>query len=64
MSHRFYKRNELSDSDLSEWTLLASQHPRAYNYLADDLMNIINENLPINSLGVVPLMSVLLQNVK
>lgn len=55
MSPRFYKRYELSDSDLIEWAELIQERPRTYNYLVYDLINIVNTHLPIHSVEVVPI---------
>lgn len=55
MSPRFYKRYELSDSDLVEWAELLKERPQTYNYLVADLINIVNTHLPIKSIGVVPI---------
>lgn len=55
MSPRFYKRYELSDSDLVEWAELIKERPQTYNYLVHDLINIVNTHLPIRSIEVVPI---------
>lgn len=54
MSVRFYKKSELSDCDMEEWASLIEESPRAYYYVAFDLMTIIHCNEPIQSIEVVP----------
>lgn len=55
MSPKFYKRYELSESDLIEWKNLMKENPRAYYYIVDDLMKIVNDDSPINTIEVVPI---------
>lgn len=55
MPPRFYKKYELSDIDLQEWSQLVLKEPENYHYLILDLMEIINTDVPIKSIEVVPL---------
>ncbi|XP_023014893.1 F-box only protein 21 [Leptinotarsa decemlineata] len=55
MPPKFYKKYEISDSDLHEWSLLLNERDEVYNYLVLDLMDIVNTDAPINSIEVVPL---------
>lgn len=56
MSPRFYKRYELSESDLVEWAEIIKEKPNTYAYLAYDLTQIVNTHVPIHSINVVPVM--------
>ncbi|CAH1155846.1 unnamed protein product [Phaedon cochleariae] len=55
MPPKFYKKYEISDSDLYEWNGILNEKDEAYNYLVMDLMDIVNTDVPINSIEVVPL---------
>nr|CAI5841008.1 unnamed protein product [Callosobruchus analis] len=55
MPPKFYKKYEISDSDLQEWSTILHEREEVYNYLVLDLMEIVNTDEPINSLEVVPL---------
>ncbi|CAG9854707.1 unnamed protein product [Phyllotreta striolata] len=55
MPAKFYKRYEISDSDLYEWNNILHEREEVYNYLVLDLMEIVNADVPINSIEVVPL---------
>lgn len=54
MSPKLYKKYELSDSDLDEWTDLLNEDDKVYDYLVVDLMEIINTDVPIKSIEPVP----------
>lgn len=54
MPPRFYKRYELSDSDLAEWAEIVKEQPNTYVYLAHDLTQIVNTHVPIHNINVVP----------
>ncbi|CAH0554702.1 unnamed protein product [Brassicogethes aeneus] len=55
MPPRFYKKLELSDSDMEEWGELMAKRDLNYNYLVLDLMEIVNTHVPIMSIEMVPL---------
>lgn len=55
MPAKFYKRYEISDSDLHEWNNILHEREEVYNYLVLDLMEVVNTDVPINSIEVVPL---------
>ncbi|XP_057670949.1 F-box only protein 21-like [Diorhabda carinulata] len=55
MPAKFYKRYEISDSDLYEWNNIMHEREEVYNYLVLDLMDIVNTEAPIKSIEVVPL---------
>lgn len=55
MPAKFYKRYEISDSDLYEWNNIMHEREEVYNYLVLDLMEIVNTEAPIKSIEVVPL---------
>ncbi|KAG5871872.1 hypothetical protein JTB14_033878 [Gonioctena quinquepunctata] len=55
MPPKFYKKYEISDSDLHEWSLIMNERHEVYNYLVLDLVEIVNTDAPINSIEVVPL---------
>ncbi|VEN52081.1 unnamed protein product, partial [Callosobruchus maculatus] len=55
MPPKFYKKYEISDSDLHEWSIILHEREEVYNYLVLDLMEIVNTDEPINSVEVVPL---------
>lgn len=55
MSPRFYKRYELSDSDLIVWQELMKEYPPNYYYLTNELMTIVNNKSLIYNINVVPI---------
>lgn len=55
MSPKFYKRYELSDTDLVNWQDLMNEYPPNYFYLTNELMTIVNNNSFINDINVVPI---------
>ncbi|KAJ8920050.1 hypothetical protein NQ315_011703 [Exocentrus adspersus] len=55
MPPRFYKKYEISDSDLHEWSVILHEREEVYNYLVNDLMDIVNTEAAIKSIEVVPL---------
>lgn len=55
MAFKMYKKTELSDSDFAKWDEIVAEHPRSYQYLTADLMQIVNNSVPIRSIRVVPL---------
>lgn len=55
MPPKFYKKYEISDSDLHEWSVILHEREEVYNYLVKDLMDIVNTDVPIKSIEVVPL---------
>ncbi|XP_060528394.1 F-box only protein 21-like [Cylas formicarius] len=55
MPPRFYKKYEISESDLHEWNIVLGEREEVYNYLVLDLMEIVNTEEPIHSIEVVPL---------
>lgn len=55
MSPRYYKRYELSDSDLVDWKDLMNEHSLNYFYLCHKLMKIVNDNSIILEINVVPI---------
>lgn len=55
MSPRFYKRYELSDSDLIIWQELMNEYLPNYVYLTNELMNVVNNQSFIQDINVVPI---------
>lgn len=55
MSPKFYKRYELSDSDLVIWHDVMNEYPHNYFYLTDELMTIVNNHSFIRDINVVPI---------
>lgn len=55
MSPKFYKRYELSDSDLIQWKDIMNEHPLAHRYLVNELMPIVNNKSIIQGINVVPI---------
>lgn len=55
MPPKFYKRYELSDSDLVQWKDMMNEHPLAYHYLVNELMTIVNNKSLIHGINVVPI---------
>lgn len=55
MSPRFYKKSQLSESDLQEWEALVDEHFMNYYYLVYDLMQIVNCKDNIHTMEVIPL---------
>ncbi|GLV34229.1 hypothetical protein CBL_00160 [Carabus blaptoides fortunei] len=55
MPPKFYKRYELSDSDLVQWRDMMNEHPLAYHYLVNELMTIVNNKSVIHGINVVPI---------
>lgn len=57
MCSRFYKiQQPVTDKDFTEWLELYNEKPQTYYYLLDDLTNIVNTDIPINTIDVVPVM--------
>ncbi|CAG9827376.1 unnamed protein product [Diabrotica balteata] len=55
MPAKFYKRYEISDSDLYEWSSILLEREEVYKCLVTDLMEIVNTDVSIKSIEVVPL---------
>jgi hypothetical protein len=55
MSARFYRKYQLSDTDLEEWRILMCEKRQTYHYLCSFLTEIVNTNETIRSIEEVPI---------